>query len=111
MSDIAATTTTTETTTPTPAPKETCKKRPVIVSLPPKKHHPPEVKETVQWNDDCKLTHVQQNHSWAEGTVPGPEPPCHFCAAHHHHPRPHNTDIIEPVSTLFLHQVYNLSIS
>lgn len=42
------TTTTTEAATPTQTPpKETCKKRPVIVSLPPKKHHPsshPEVK-------------------------------------------------------------------
>ncbi|KAI7881266.1 hypothetical protein K492DRAFT_206966 [Lichtheimia hyalospora FSU 10163] len=95
MSDIATATapteTTTTTTTPTP-PKDTCKKRPVIVSLPPKKqqqqHH-----------------HPSENHSWSEGTVPGPEPPCHFCAAHHHHhSRSHNTEIIEPVSTLFLHQ-------
>lgn len=51
MSDIATTATptatTTETATPPPPPKETCKKRPVIVSLPPKKHlpsHPSEVK-------------------------------------------------------------------
>lgn len=69
-----------------------------------------------EWDDDSN-SHVNyciKNHSWSEGTVPGPEPPCHFCAAHHHqqhhhHPRPHNTEIIEPVSTLFLHQVYNNS--